>query len=115
MTYFGTTATAIRCSLISMRRFCRAVTASEKTMPILMDKILNEHAGQAYETTRLRRNGVHSIRNRVFAEVLTKLEANGNAMRFVDTNGQIAWKATPQFRNYLMDLELDAEADLEEV
>ena len=42
-------------------------------------------------------------------------EATGDAMRYVNPRGQIAWKATPQLRDYLMDLQLDAEADLEDV
>jgi hypothetical protein len=83
-------------------------------MPILMDKILTEYADQAYETARLRRNDVHPSRERASAEMLAELEATGDAMRFVDANGRIAWKATPQLRAYLMDLELDAEADLED-
>ena len=45
-------------------------------MPILMDEILTEYADQAYEAARLRRNGIHSIRDRVFAEVLANLEAS---------------------------------------
>jgi hypothetical protein len=84
-------------------------------MPIVMDQVLTEYANQTYETARLGRNGVQSTRDRVFAEVLTKLEASGDAMRLVDANGRIAWKATPQFRNYLMDLETDAQGDLEDV
>ena len=83
-------------------------------MPILMDKILTEYADQAYETARPRRNGVQTTRDQVSAETLAELEATGDAMRFVDANGQIAWKATPQLRDYLMDLQLDAEADLED-
>ena len=51
-------------------------------------------------------------RGRVSAEVLAELEAAGDAMRYVNSHGQIAWKATPQLRDYLMDLQLDAEADL---
>jgi hypothetical protein len=35
-------------------------------------------------------------------------------MRYLNSDGQIAWKATPQLRDYLMDLRLDAEADLED-
>ena len=84
-------------------------------MPILMDKILTEYADQAFETIRLGRNGVHTTCDRVFARVLAKLEADGDAMRFVDTNGRIAWKATPSLCQYLKDLELDAEDDLEDV
>ncbi len=33
----------------------------------------------------------------------------------LNSDGQIAWKATPRLRNYLMDLQLNAETDLEEV
>jgi hypothetical protein len=84
-------------------------------MPIPVDQVLTEYVGQAYETARLRRNGVHTARDRVSAEVLAQLEVQGDAMRLLDTNGQIAWKATQQFRNYLMDLQLDAEEDLEDV
>jgi hypothetical protein len=32
-----------------------------------------------------------------------------------NSHGRIAWKATPQLRNYLMDLLRDAEADLEDI
>ena len=36
-------------------------------------------------------------------------------MRYLNSDGQIAWKATPRLRDYLMDLQGDAETDLEEV
>ena len=83
-------------------------------MPILIDKTLTEYADQAYETARLRRNGVHTARERVSARMLAELEAIGDAMRHLNSDGQIAWKATPKLRDYLMDLQLDAEADLED-
>jgi hypothetical protein len=47
--------------------------------------------------------------------MLAQLEARGDAMRFGDTNGQIAWKATPNLCQYLMDVELDAQGDLEDI
>ena len=99
---FGTSALTLRAS-------------TSKPMEILMDKTLAEYADQAYEAPRLGRNGVHTPRDLVSAEMLAELEAAGDAMRFVDCRGQIAWKATPQLRDYLMDLQLDAEADLEDV
>ena len=83
-------------------------------MPILMDKILAEYVDQANETTRLRRNGVLMPNDLVSAETVAKLEASGDAMRYLNSDGQIAWKATPRLRNYLMDLQLDAKADLED-
>jgi hypothetical protein len=84
-------------------------------MEILMDEILQEVADRAYETARLRRNGVHTVRDLVSAEMLAELEAAGEAMRYVNSHGQIAWKATPNLCQYLMDLQIDAEADLEDV
>jgi hypothetical protein len=84
-------------------------------MPILMDKILTEYADQAYEAARLRRNGVQTARDRVSTEMLIELEAAGDAIRYVSPRGRIAWKATPNLRQYLKDLQLDAEADLEDV
>ena len=61
-------------------------------MPTLMDKLLAEYANQAFVAAQLRRNGVHSTRDLAFSEMLAQLEARGDAMRFVDSNGQIAWK-----------------------
>jgi hypothetical protein len=84
-------------------------------MKNLTDKILTECAHQASETARLGRNGVRPARDRVSAAMLAKLEAAGEAMRYVNSHGRIAWKATPLLRNYLMDLQVDAEADLEDV
>jgi hypothetical protein len=84
-------------------------------MSIPMDKILTEYADQAYETTRLRRNGVQTARELVSATMLAELEAIGDAMRYLNSDGQIAWKATPQLRNYLVDLQLDVEDDLEDI
>jgi hypothetical protein len=79
-----------------------------------MDKILQEIADQAYYASSLRRNGVQPTRDVFLAEVLGELEASGDAMRFVDAKGRIAWMATPRLRDYLQDLELEAEEDLED-
>jgi hypothetical protein len=83
-------------------------------MQIRMDKILMEYTDQAAveKAPRLGRNGVRTTRNRVSAETLFELEAAGDAMRYVNSHDQIAWKATPSLRRYLKDLQLDAEADL---
>jgi hypothetical protein len=65
--------------------------------------------------TRLGRNGVHAPCDWVFAEMVAKLEGTGEAMRFVDAKGRVAWKASPQLRSHLKDLKLDAQADLRDV
>jgi hypothetical protein len=87
----------------------------QNRMPFLMDKILAEYADQAYEPRRLGRNGVHTTDDLVLAETLAKLEASGDAMRLVDAEGRIAWKATPDLCQYLQDLEFDALEDLEDI
>jgi hypothetical protein len=89
-------------------------TIAKPTMPILMDQILTDYADQAFESARLRRNGIRTARDWISAEMLAELEAVGDAMRYLNSDSRIAWKATPQLRDYLTDLRLDAEADLED-
>lgn len=84
-------------------------------MPILMDQILTEYAYQAYEAAHLRRKAFHRACDLVSAELIAELEMCGNAMRFVDANGRIGWKATPGLRQHLKDLELDAHDDLADI
>jgi len=107
------TAVAAR-QFIVMPPVCVAVRGNylKNPMPILMDKILREAADRACEIARLGRNGVHTPRDRVSAKMLAELEAAGDAMRYLNSYGRIAWKATPNLRQYLKDMELDAEADL---
>jgi hypothetical protein len=82
---------------------------------IANDKVLQEYVEQAYDKARLGRTDDLLERNRVLAEILSELEIAGEAMRFVDTDGRIAWKASPSLRQHLNDLELDAQGDLEDV
>jgi hypothetical protein len=82
-------------------------------MTIRMDKILQEIVEQAYEEAHLRRIGGFPDRNLVFSDILADLESFGDAMRYLDSKGRIAWKATPDLKDYLSDLRLDAEADFE--
>jgi hypothetical protein len=106
---------ASRDSLFYCDAGSREPFSTSKPVPILTYKILKEYADQACEAACLRRNGAHTTCDRDFAEVLAILEASGDAMRFVDANGRISWKATPSLCRYLMDLEVDAQSDLEDV
>src|ERR1700749_2819507 len=63
-------------------------------MKILMDKILRECVEQAYEEARLGRGRDIVERDRVFGEVLAELEIAGDAMRYVNSKGQISCRAT---------------------
>lgn len=82
-------------------------------MKIHMDKILRECVENVYEDAHLRRIDQTRDRKAVMAEILSTLESRGDAMRYVDAKGRIAWKATPRLREYLADLEADAKADAE--
>jgi len=80
-------------------------------MTILMDEILQEIVDQAYGAACLGRTGDFLDPDMVSAKVLAELEVSGDAMRYIDSEGRIAWKATPWLRDYLMDLQRDAEAE----
>ena len=81
-------------------------------MKFRMDKIIRELVEEAWEWARIGRSRDFVDRDRVFAETLADLESQGDAMRYLNSKGRIAWKATPDLRDYLNDLKLDAEADL---
>jgi hypothetical protein len=81
-------------------------------MKFRMDKIVREIVQECWEWDRLRRDRDPLDKNHVFSDVLIQMESEGDAMRYLDSKGDIAWKATPDLRDYLNDLKLDAEADL---
>ena len=83
-------------------------------MKIHMDKILREIVGQAYEEDRPGRSRSFLDREFFYSKLLSDLESDGDAMRYLNSRGQIAWKATPSLRDFLNDLQVDAEADLED-
>jgi hypothetical protein len=83
-------------------------------MKFRMDKIIRELVEEAWEWARIGRDRDPMDKSRVFSETLADLESDGDAMRYVDSKGRIAWKATPDLRDYLNDLKLDAAADLED-
>jgi hypothetical protein len=53
-------------------------------------------------------------RQALVAKVLHEWEEVGEAMRYLDRNGRIAWKATPNMLERLADAERDAEDELDE-
>ena len=58
--------------------------------------------------------GLVGIDNRAFGDARAdeiQRKVTGHAMRFLDAEGRIAWKATPSLCQYLKDLELDADDD----
>jgi hypothetical protein len=82
-------------------------------MKIHIHKSLQAYLDEAIYQARLRRNCSIHDPNAVLASILAKAEAAGDAMRYLDKKGRIAWKATPQLRDHLSDIQADAEADAE--
>jgi hypothetical protein len=78
-----------------------------------MDGLLEECIEEAYDDACLGRVGDLAGRNRVLAKTLADLEIAGVAMRYVDRQGRVAWRATQMLRDHLEDLRLDAEADFD--
>jgi hypothetical protein len=97
---------------ISKSRHDQHQTHRTTSMKFRMDKIVRELVEESWEWARIGRDRESVDRDRVFSETLVELESDGDAMRYVDSKGRIAWKATPDLRDYLNDLKLDAEADL---
>ena len=50
----------------------------------------------------------------VIAEILREYEDAGEAMRYLNRKGKIAWKATPKMLRRLADAEREAEADMDD-
>ena len=50
----------------------------------------------------------------LIAEVLHEWEEAGEAMRYLRTDGKIAWKATPKMLERLADAERDAKDELDQ-
>jgi len=46
------------------------------------------------------------------AEILREYERSGDAMRYLNANGQIAWKASPLMLQKLADAEREVEDDM---
>jgi hypothetical protein len=50
----------------------------------------------------------------VLEEILRDFEARGDAMRYLNRKGEIAWKATPWMLERLADAEREAQADMQD-
>jgi hypothetical protein len=53
-------------------------------------------------------------RAELIAEILREYEGSGDAMRYLDPKGQIAWKASPAMLRRLADAEREVEDDMED-
>jgi hypothetical protein len=62
-----------------------------------------------------RRQDEHADRteSQLLAQILCEFEEAGYAMRYLNSKGQVAWKATPRLLTRLADAEQEARADAE--
>jgi hypothetical protein len=78
-------------------------------MKFRMTKVLRFWVDVEYE--RIRNHASKGTRTELIAQILRKFEEAGDAMRYLNTNGEIAWKATRGMLNRLADAEQEARDD----
>jgi hypothetical protein len=79
-------------------------------MNFLMDKTLRFWVDVAYE--RIKSANSQFSKRQLVTQILQQYERRGDAMRYLNANGKIAWKASPRFLMMLADAERDARDDL---
>jgi hypothetical protein len=85
----------------------------ETNMKFRMDKTLRFWVDCSYEDER--HENPCRTRAQLIAEILREYERHGDAMRYLNAKGQIAWKASPWMLSRLADAERDAEDDMEDL
>jgi hypothetical protein len=78
-----------------------------------MDKTLRFWVDVAYD--QIKSDHDNLTKRQLVAQILRQYEGRGDAMRYLDVEGKIAWKATPRFLTMLADAERDAQDELEDV
>jgi hypothetical protein len=81
-------------------------------MNLRLSKTLKLWVDVACEQRKARNPG--RSRRALIAEVLVEFERAGDAMRYLNRDGRIAWKATASMLSRLADAERDAKDELDE-
>ena len=79
-------------------------------MRLRIEKTLRFWIECEYESRKSK--GTNLPKAELIAEILREHEQQGDAMRFLNSQGQIVWKASPVMLSRLRDLQRDAEEDL---
>ncbi len=79
-------------------------------MKIRMDKTLRFWVDAAYEN--IKSDHPKLTKRQLIAQILHRYQERGDAMRYLDANGKIGWKATPRFLMLLANAEREAQDDL---
>jgi hypothetical protein len=77
-----------------------------------MDKTLRFWADVAAE--HIKSGNAKLSRRQLVAQILLEYERRGDAMRCLNRDGRIVWKASPQFISALADAEREALDDLDD-
>jgi hypothetical protein len=77
-----------------------------------MDKTLRFWVDVAY--AEIKSDHIDLTKRQLVAQILRQYERRGDAMRCLDKQGKITWKATPRFLTMLADAERDARDELED-
>jgi hypothetical protein len=101
-------------TLIFLRRKSYLEMVKRIVMKFCMDKIVRELVEESWDEARLGRSRQFGDKYRVFSETLVELESEGKAMRYLDSKSRIAWRSTPEYRDYLSDRRIDAEEELDQ-
>jgi hypothetical protein len=81
-------------------------------MKLRMTKVLRVWVDVEYE--RIKNHASCRPRTELIPQILRKFEEAGDAMRYVNTKGEIAWKATPGMLSRLADAEQEAIDDMDD-
>ena len=76
-----------------------------------MDKTLRFWVDCSYEDRK--HENTNRTRAGLIAEILREYERSGDAMRYLNAKGNIAWKASPLMLAKLADAEREVEDDME--
>ena len=82
-------------------------------MKFRMDKTLRFWVDCSYEEKR--HENANRTRAELTAEILRDYERHGDAMRYLNVEGEIAWKASPRMLSRLADAEREVDDDLEDL
>jgi hypothetical protein len=81
-------------------------------MKMQMDKTLRFCVEAAYGA--FKRDHPKRSKGQVISSLLRQFEERGEAMRYLNAKGRIAWKASPKFLEILAEEERDAQYELDE-
>ena len=81
-------------------------------MKFRMDKTLRFWVDVAYDD--IRADHIDLTKRQLIAQILHQYQERGDAMRYLDANGKMTWKASPRFLTMLADAEREAQDDFED-